>query len=301
MGDLCGFRHDKLDESPSRGSFDHPSCASGSAIDFAELKPNLVVRAGSYPWDGSKGPRGALSSDGGATWTAFPSEPAGSGGSGYVAISASGESILWAARDARVAFSTDRGAAWTAAAGLPEPASIPGWAPLNLKLAADRVSGKKLYAFDALTGSAYASADGGAHFAAAAHGLPTAPDYDLISASLRAVPGVEGDLWLTTGKLLLRSTDSAQSFSAVSGVDAAYAVGFGQAAPGQKYPAVYLSGKVRGVEGVFRSDDAGVSFARINDDAHQYGGAQLISGDPRVYGRAYVTAHGRGILYGEPE
>lgn len=301
MGDLCGFRHDKLDEAPARGSFDHPSCASGSAVEFAELKPNLVVRAGSYPWDGSKGPRGAISSDGGATWTAFGSEPAGSAGSGYVVLTANGESILWAARNAQVGLSSNRGASWTVAAGLPEPAKIPGWAPLNLKLAADRVNAKKVYAYDALTGTAFASADAGAHFVTAARGLPTLPDYELIAASLRAVPGFEGDLWLTAAKQLLRSTDSGQSFNAITGVEAAYAVGFGQAAPGSKYPAVYLSGKVLGVEGFFRSDDAGVSFVRINDDAHQYGGAQLIIGDPRVYGRAYIAAHGRGILYGEPE
>ncbi|MES1182235.1 MAG: hypothetical protein ABUL60_00395 [Myxococcales bacterium] len=300
MSDLCGFRHDKLDESPSRGNFEKPNCASGSAIEFAELKPNLVVRAGSHPWDGSKGPRGAISSDGGATWTPFSAEPAGSAGSGNVVITAGGEAILWAARDARVAYSADRGAGWVAAAGLPDPAKIPDWAPLNLKLAADRVNGKKVYAFDALTGSAYTSADGGLHFEPAAHGLPTLPDYDLIAASLRAVPGFEGDVWLTVGKQLLHSTDEGQSFGAVAGVDGAYAVGFGRAAPGQKYPAVYLSGKVQGLEGVFRSDDGGASFSRINDDAHQYGGAQLVIGDPRVYGRAYITGHGRGILYGEP-
>jgi hypothetical protein len=301
MGDLCGFRHDKLDEAPSRGSFEHPSCASGSAIEFAEAKPSLVVRAGSHPWDGSKGPRGAISSDGGATWTPFASEPAGSGGSGYIVITASGESILWAPRDAQVALSTNRGAAWTAAAGLPEPAKIPDWAPLNLKLATDRVNAKKVYVYDALTGKAYASADAGAHFQLAAQSLPTLPDYELVTASLRAVPGLEGDLWLSAGKQLMHSTDAAQTFGAVAGVDAAYAVGFGHAAPDRKYPAVYLSGKVSGVEGFFRSDDAGATFARINDDAHQYGGAQLIIGDPRVYGRAYIAAHGRGILYGEPE
>ena len=300
IGDVCGFRHDKLDESPARGSFEHPSCASGSAVEFAELKPSLVVRAGSYPWDGSKGPRGAISSDGGATWTPFGAEPPGSAGSGNVILTAGGEAILWAARDARVAYSADRGAGWVVAAGLPEPAKVPDWAPLNLKLAADRVNGKKVYAFDALTGNAYASSDGGLHFGLAAHGLPTLPDYELIAASLRAVPGFEGDVWLTIGKQLLRSTDATQSFGPIAGVDAAYAVGFGHAAPGQKYPAVYLSGKVAGVEGVFRSDDGGGSFARINDDAHQYGGVQLIIGDPRVYGRAYITGHGRGILYGEP-
>ena len=52
--------------------------------------------------------------------------------------------------------------------------------------------------------------------------------------------------------------------------------------------------------GFFRSDDEGSSFARINDDAHQYGGSNVIIGDPRVYGRAYIAPGGRGILYGEP-
>jgi len=69
---------------------------------------------------------------------------------------------------------------------------------------------------------------------------------------------------------------------------------------GTRLPAVYLSGKVAGVTGFFRSDDAGKSFVRINDDAHQYGGTNLIIGDPRVYGRVYLSGHGRGVLYGEP-
>jgi hypothetical protein len=61
-----------------------------------------------------------------------------------------------------------------------------------------------------------------------------------------------------------------------------------------------LSGKVASVVGFFRSDDGGKSFVRINDDAHQYGGSNLIIGDPRVYCRVYLAGHGRGVLYGEP-
>lgn len=55
-------------------------------------------------------------------------------------------------------------------------------------------------------------------------------------------------------------------------------------------------------------DSAGKSprvIARVGnapwDDAHQYGGTNLIIGDPRVYGRAYIAPAGRGILYGEPK
>jgi hypothetical protein len=53
--------------------------------------------------------------------------------------------------------------------------------------------------------------------------------------------------------------------------------------------------------GVYRSDDAGEHWVRINDDQHQYGLMLQIIGDPRVYGRVYLGTHGRGILYGEPK
>jgi hypothetical protein len=300
LGDLCGFRHDRLDVSPSRGSFENPVSANSTSIDYAQRKPSLVVRVGSYPWSGEKGPRGAFSLDAGATWTQFRSEPRGSDGSGSVAISADGGTILWASRNAHAAYSRDRGTSWIVVSGLPAPAKLADWAPLNLKLAADRVNAKKFYAFDALTGSAYSSGDAGEHFELTTGGLPSLPDYALTPASIRTVPGIEGDVWITSGKELSHSTDSGASYASIRGVDAADGVGFGRAAPGRDYPAIYLSGKVAGVVGFFRSDDGGKSFVRINDDAHQYGGSNLIIGDPRVYGRVYLAGHGRGVLYGEP-
>jgi hypothetical protein len=162
------------------------------------------------------------------------------------------------------------------------------------------MNAKKFYAFDAESGTAYVSDDGGAHFRVAMRGLPSLPTYDLGSGSVQAVPGYEGDVWITSGKELYRSTDSGRNFTALSSADEAYAVGFGHAPPGKRYPAIYLTGKVQGVTGFFRSDNEGRSFSRINDDAHQYGGSHLIIGDPRVYGRAYVAGSGRGVLYGEP-
>ncbi|HSE43822.1 MAG TPA: xyloglucanase, partial [Gemmatimonadales bacterium] len=299
-GDLCGFRHDSLDESPKRGNFQNPTCASSDSIDFAAKKPSVMVRVGTYPWDDSKLPRGAVSSDGGISWTQFGSEPAGSNGSGITAISADGAAILWAARDARPARSTDHGATWVQIKGLPDPVKVPDWANIGLRLASDRVNPNRFYAFDLLAGRAYVSKDGGANFEFTTGVLTALPEYNLVVGSMQAVPGLEGHVWVTAGKELFFSTDGAQTFSEAPNVEESYAVGFGLAAPGKPYPTLYLSGKVSGVSGFFRSDDQGANFARINDDAHQYGGSNLIIGDPRVHGRVYIAPGGRGILYGEP-
>lgn len=300
IADVCGFRHDNLDESPKRGNFQNPTCASGDSIDFAQKAPAIVARVGTWPWDGSKSPRGAISNDAGITWTQFGSEPANSGGSGTIAVSADGSILLWSPKDAHVSRSVDRGATWVRAEGLPDPTKVPDWSPMHIRVASDRVNPQKFYVYDALSGRVYASEDGAVSFSPASRALTEVPDYGLAVASIQAVPGFEGHVWVTGGKELFRSTDSGRSYTSVSGVEEAYGVGFGHPPPGKKYPAIYLSGQIDGVSGFFRSDDEGESFARIDDDAHQYGGSNVIIGDPRVYGRAYIAPGGRGILYGEP-
>ena len=46
----------------------------------------------------------------------------------------------------------------------------------------------------------------------------------------------------------------------------------------------------------------GRRWVRVNDDEHQYAWTgSAITGDPRVYGRVYVSTNGRGVVYGEPE
>jgi xyloglucan-specific exo-beta-1,4-glucanase len=62
---------------------------------------------------------------------------------------------------------------------------------------------------------------------------------------------------------------------------------------------VYLVAKHGKTDGIFRSDDAGKQWERINDDQHQYGWIAVVTGDPRVYGRVYISTGGRGIVYGD--
>jgi hypothetical protein len=86
----------------------------------------------------------------------------------------------------------------------------------------------------------------------------------------------------------------------VNAIQNAAAVGFGLGATCGTY-VVYLSGQANGVSGIFRSDDQGVTWQRIDDPQHQYGAIGYIAGDPRMYGRVYLGSGGRGILYGDPQ
>jgi xyloglucan-specific exo-beta-1,4-glucanase len=83
-------------------------------------------------------------------------------------------------------------------------------------------------------------------------------------------------------------------------VESAKGLGFGKAAPGASYPALYLDGKINGVVGIFRSIDTGASWVRIDSAQGQYGHANYdkstITGDPKTFGTVYVNK--RGIMVG---
>ncbi|MCU7550206.1 T9SS type A sorting domain-containing protein [Chitinophagaceae bacterium LB-8] len=86
----------------------------------------------------------------------------------------------------------------------------------------------------------------------------------------------------------------------INSVTACSAVGFGKTATGASYPTIYIWGTISGVEGLYRSTNQGVSWTRINDDAHEWGGpgnGQFVVGDMNTYGRVYMSTAGRGIVY----
>ncbi|MFP8907552.1 cellulose binding domain-containing protein [Streptomyces atacamensis] len=288
LGDIGGFRHTDLERVPEL-MYQSPFMGNVSSLDYAEKNPNTVVRVGSSddPDTGSAG-NIAFSTDNGANWFAGSSRPSGVTGGGTVAAAADASGFVWSPQGAGVHHTTGYGSSWSASRGIPAGARVE----------ADRVDADTFYGF--LDGTFYVSGDGGATFTASgATGLPAEGN-----VRFKAVPGKEGHIWLAGGSGdtygLWRSTDGGESFARVEGVEEADTIGFGKAAPGASHPALYSSAKIGGVRGIYRSDDAGASWVRINDDAHQWGwtGAD-ITGDPRVYGRVYVSTNGRGILYGD--
>jgi len=281
--DVGGFVH--TDFRLAGKMYDTPTISNTTSLDYAELRPSVIVRSGnSSPYLG-------VSTDGGATWTPAATQPAETSEGGTVAVSADGARLVWSPGGAAVHHSTDGGATWTASAGVPAGATVES----------DRVNPQRFYAYAG--GVFYASTDGGASFAATgAAGLPSQGN-----VRFKALPGVEGDVWFAGGDEaggvygLWHSTDGGGSFARLSTVEEADTIGFGKPAPRRRYPTLFSSARIRGVRGIFRSDDAGRSWVRINDDRHQYAwtGA-AITGDPRVYGRVYIATNGRGIVYGDP-
>ncbi|WP_282697445.1 RICIN domain-containing protein [Streptomyces sp. CC208A] len=278
MGDQGGFRHDDLTKVPA-GRLANPMMTNSTDIDFAQSNPSMMVRVGR---GGAQD--GAYSTDGGGSWTGFKAEPVAGAQDGHVALAADGSTIVWTQAGQAPYRSTDKGASWSKAGGLGTGAVV----------VADRSSARTFYSLSG--GTLHASTDGGATFTARATGLP--------SGRLTAVPGVAGDLWIAGGdKGLLHSTDGGRTFTPLTTVRSASALGFGRAAPGASYQALYLIGTVKDVTGVFRSTDKGATWLRVNDDAHQWGaigGVGVITGDPDVYGRVYVGTNGRGLQYGDP-
>jgi photosystem II stability/assembly factor-like uncharacterized protein len=297
VADICGFRHDDLSKPAQHGMHSNPICNTTSGLDYAAHKPELLVRVGTA-WGADK--HGAFSRDGGVSWAPFASEPAGAESGGLIAMSADGATLWWSHKRGAAVFSKDYGKSWSKVSGLPDPVEAPPEAPLSLQLASDRVNPLKVYAFDAGRGQLYTSGDAGEHFEPARADLPELADWARPSCSIQAMPGVEGDVWVSTGKALLRSTDSGKTFEPLANAEEGHAVGFGKAAPGRLNPSVFLVGKVAGAAGIFRSDDLGKTFVRINDDQHQFGFVQQIIGDPRRFGRVYLGTAGRGVLVGDP-
>lgn len=72
----------------------------------------------------------------------------------------------------------------------------------------------------------------------------------------------------------------------------------GKAKAGAAYSAAtYVVGVINSVCGVYRSDDAGATWQRFNDDAHQYGGINLMAADQNICGRVYAAGGCRGMFF----
>ncbi len=283
MGDIAGFRHDNLRESPTNGAYEH-ACGSNTSISVAALRPEFVVRT-----FGGQRVNIAYSTTGGRRWNFFPNQPWGAQ-YGQAEVNCIGSAVLWVpssgswnAPDRPVSFTHNGGRSWQASRGIGR----------GLQVRADQVNSRVFYAFDPYQGKLLGSGNGGASFSVMLSGLPRG------KTEVRCAPGCEGELWLASPHgvygIDARRGRVVRSFEPES----AERIGFGKSAAGEDYPAIYMVGKIGGVYGFYRSINGGRTWSRINDFEHQFFAIKTIIGDPRIFGRVYVGTGGRGIIFGD--
>ena len=292
MLDTAGAAWFDITRPPSRGLF-HPAAESNRSVDYAGLKPGFLVRTS------DRGDTfGQYSVNAGLDWKQLPGSVFDAPkwkqnwhSGGIIAVSAAASSMLWSAGNAAASYSTDGGKTWKASEGWPAVDQL-------LVPVSDKKVDGVYYVYNP-QGSILISVDSGATFKPIIVGLPNIPFWEI--SHLAVVPDRVRDLWLSYPSGLLHSPNADTPAKSIKAVNAAYAVGFGAPLIPGKYPAVYISGKVNGVEGIWRSDDEGDNWVRINDDEHRFEPVGAITGDFREPGTVYIAPGRGGIMTGRPK
>lgn len=299
FGDIAGFVHDDLAVSPPRMHL-HPHLTNTNNLDWAGLRPEVMVRSGNRHANQPVDATLAWSGDGGRSWTPVRAVLPGRGrqdghGDAHIVTGADGRTFVVATPTPLT--SHDRGATWATAQGLPERG----------RPVADKADPRRFYALDFDRGLFLRSADDAHRFAPVRTGglpadlAPARPRNRETPFPLVAEPGRTGALWLKLGPDLYRSTDGGDNWTRLGQEVRADLFTIGRGAPGATVPALYVAGERRGARGLFRSIDGGLGWTRIDDDQHRWGHRyRVIEGDPKRFGRLYLGTDGRGVIYGDP-
>lgn len=279
MGDLTGFAHMDVTKCPDDAHF--MKNGNPNDVDCAFLNPNIAVYTSE-----EKTTSIVFTQDGGKTWTPVEQKPDRAVG-GQVAMAADGSSCVWipASVSGKPYVTYDFGESWYYVEGL-------GY---NAKITADRVNPKLFYA--ACDGQFYVSEDGGLTFTSTGQMVAE-------SAEPVTVAGKEGHVWMSSSSLIMHTEDAGKSFENTKTLPTVKCIGFGKAKDDKSYPVIYALGDDgENGDGIYRSEDKGKTWVRINDSQHLFGNLNgdngFLTGDSRVYGRVYLATNGRGIIMGD--
>jgi len=307
------------------------SLISAQQLDWTPAKPGFVVTNASDArmgccWEDGNAVMAGVSNNGGVDWRKFATLPTPAGTKsddpwrmsfGTIAVSSSdAQNIVWAPAFNRQPFYTlDGGRSWKpiqleGAVG-DTPGSFAAFYYQRKTLAADKSKPATFYLYHsgeapnvALAGL-WRTQDGGASWQRV-HAGEIAPASNM-AAKLRSVPGHAGHLFFTSGfehvsdTGLRRSTDGGATWALVPDVTRVDDIGFGKAAPGASYPAIYISGQIGGEYGIWRSIDNARSWQRLAEfPVGTLDQVTAIGADPDVFGRVYLGYKGSGWIWGEP-
>src|ERR1700729_633122 len=286
---------------------------AGWSLDYASSSPSFLV--GIADWWGTE--ESGYSTNGGQTWTKFPTEIPGAGSSfmgGTIAASTT-QHFIWApAGGQKPYYPLNGGSTWT-------PMTLPGvasWSGFDRVyyldqplLTADRVRANTFYLYDPGKG-VFETTNGGASWTNVHSGyIESNGSMAGFNSTIMSVPGEAGTLFYTGGSQsgatptapvnegFYRSTDGGKTWSTVANVLDVSTFGFGAAAPGQSSPAIYIVGYVNSVYGIWQSTNNAQSWTNIGTYPNgELDPISTISGNPNVFDEVYVGfGDGGGYAY----
>jgi hypothetical protein len=258
--------------------------------------------------------RSSYSTDGGRTWTLFPTPPSNFVVGGCIAVGNSGNVMIFRANNGLPVYTKNGGNSWAVLPfpGLPAQGVENGfsWAYyINRKIATYDIPGAAFYIYNygvpgntAATVGVWKSVDQGDTWTRVYAAKISGSDGGQVR--FKAVPGQQDHLFFTCGTSvnapIRRSTNGGVTWTDVPNTALVDDIGFGKPAPGKTYPTVFINGKVSGVYGIWRSDDSCASWVKIGDFPDgNFDPISCIAGDPDIYGRVYVGMHASGFYYGD--
>lgn len=319
VADRQGFRLETNRSFPIQPLVDD-RFASGSAVAYSSGSPNVLAWVGAesnVPTSPDRTERGAVSRDGGITWTEMSGLQDDMYGGEVAVSSTDSATIVWVpthhegpaqfeSDPVGLFVSHDQGKSWTRGRvdGAVDSFHRFFWWFTRTALAADAVTG----AFYLLSDEErfYISDDGARTWTQAPHSPPCSVRDDChVVGQLQAVPGAARQLWAGAGTAgLYRTADAGQSpWVRIEGVTEAIALTFGAPVGASDDPTVFLYGRLDGDtdRALWRSDDLGRTWTLISrfpgDLANR---VNVIAGDPSTPGRVYVGFAGNGVVVGDP-
>jgi hypothetical protein len=266
IGDYDGFVYHDITKYCARHN---PNMGTTTGLAVAGKNPKIMLRVGSSIY---------LSENTGATWTQM-TKPS-TANNGWCAVGADGKCIVVTLSKSRPYYTLDKGKNWT---------EMPGITSNNVRFFADFEKENVFYANVSNTLRTYTyNETSGVFEYNASVSLQGAHNN-----RLTVVPGIAGEIWFprnTGGLGRISNAHTANPTLTLLPLNTVTCVGVGKAAPGKSYPSLYIWGKPGSADptGIYRSDDEGATWIRINDNAHQFGGpgkAHFVKGDMNVYGR----------------
>ncbi len=290
VGDYDGWIHEDVAQFPT-GKRHEPNMGTTTGIAYSPQNKQVLVRAG------SSAAVLYYSTDTGKSWKFFNGVP-DVFKNGKVAVSTSGNTniVAWVPEDSsnKMYITTNWGVTWQNIWNN-SYASLKGAHPY-----ADPMDPTLFYVYSPSGGKVYKCffpVHGGNAEVTLLGDIGSGG-----SPNLAVNTHLSADFWVAVGSAGLKYYQN-NSWSSVNNINAT-AVTLGKEASGTNYPTLYVWGTEGDTNGLFGSTDKGVSWQRINDEAHEYGGlgnAGMILGDNTVFGRVYMSSAGRGIPYVDSE